>query len=212
MQIYTAEELIAYENYIKNLFELGFINTPVHLSGGNEDQLIEVFEDIQAHDYVFSTHRSHYHYLLKGGCPYALTEELLGESTGMCRGQGRSMHLYDPDINFYTSAIVGGICAMAVGVGMGIVRKTRGKRWKVPHVWCFIGDGGEDTGHFMEAQRYAFSHDLPVTFVIEDNDLAVETTRVQRWGKNDVKEYPNVYRYEYVRKYPHVGIGHYVSM
>lgn len=216
MKNYTADDLRSFESYIKDLFKQGLVNCPVHLSGGNEDQLIDIFKGIKPHDYVLSTHRNHYHYLLKGGCPYALVEEILGQSTGVCRGHGRSMHIYDPSINFYTSAIVGGHTGIATGLALGIQRKAEamGKKWNIPHVYCFLGDGGEDTGAFMESQRYAESQGLPVSFIIEDNDLAVETSKKCRWGNYYNRNLfdSNVLRYEYKRTYPHVGIGKHVSM
>jgi len=63
----TKDELIAFEERIARLFEQAQIPYPIHLSGGNEYQLIEIFKEINERDYIFSTHRSHYHYLLAGG-------------------------------------------------------------------------------------------------------------------------------------------------
>ena len=64
---WTKTKLMNFEKSIADDFERGKINCPLHLCGGNEDQLIEIFKDIDEEDYVFSTHRNHYHYLLKGG-------------------------------------------------------------------------------------------------------------------------------------------------
>lgn len=203
----TKQNLIDFELNVKQIFKDGFINCPVHLSGGNEDQLISIFKDIKKEDYVFSTHRNHYHYLLKGGSPKKLLDEILGNSNGICGGKGRSMHIYDKSINFYTSAIIGGTCAIAIGVGLALKKKK-----SKAHVWCFVGDGGEDTGHFMEAVRFGIARQLPVTFIVEDNDLAVETTKRERWHNYPPFNAPNIIRYNYTRRYPHVGIGKRVSM
>jgi pyruvate dehydrogenase E1 component alpha subunit len=200
----TREELIAFEAHVAELFKQGKINCPIHLSGGNETELIEIFENIRDEDYVLSTHRNHYRYLLKGGDPQKLLDEILGKPTGCCKGVGRSMHIFDTSMNFYTTAIIGGMCAVACGLGLA------GKK-----VWCFVGDGTSDTGAFYEAVRYAFCKNLPVKFIIEDNDKAVETTKAQRWGLNignPVMQYPNVIYYTYERTWPHVGIGEHVSM
>ena len=207
MKKWSKEELIKFESNVAELFRNGKVNAPIHLSGGNEDILISIFEDIKTGDYVFSTHRNHYHYLLKGGNPAQLLDEILGKPTGICKGKGRSMHIYNVNINFYTSAIIGGTCAIAVGVGLAL--KKKGSK---AHVWCFVGDGGEDTGHFMEAARFGVARQLPVTFVVEDNDLAVETTKKERWHNHPPFNAPNVLRYNYTRTYPHVGIGERVSM
>ena len=210
---WTREELIKWEKGIADLFEQGKINAPVHLSGGNENELISIFDSIEDQDYVLSGHRNHYHYLLKGGDPDLLKDEILGLPTGICKGKGRSMHVYDASINFYTSGIVGGMCAVAVGIGLAVKKKATTKGGlSNPHVWCFVGDGGEDTGHYVEAVRYADGRELPVTFVVEDNDLAVESSKEDRWKNHIQVQGMSVFRYKYERKWPHVGVGKFVSM
>ena len=208
---WTSEELIEFEEKVANLFLKGTINCPIHLSGGNEDSLISIFGMIDDQDYVFSTHRNHYHYLLKGGSREALMAELLGLPTGICKGKGRSMHIYDTSINFYTSGIIGGTCAIAVGVGMAIKNKYRKSKKKVPMAWVFCGDGTEDSGHFTEAVRLGMARQLPVTFIIEDNDFAVDSTKVNRWHNYVPMGAKNILRYSYKRRYPHVGVGRHVS-
>ncbi len=207
---WTKDKLIKVESNFAKEFEAGRIKCPLHLSGGNEDELIALFGMISAKDYVFSNHRSHYHYLLKGGSLKSLRDEIYGNNEGMCKGRGRSMHLYEPSINFYTSAIIGGTPAIAVGVALGIKKKYKGKK-KKPHVWCFVGDGTEDTGHFLEAVRFGTSRILPLTFVVEDNDRAVESTKKDRWHHYQPVLSRNIMHYDYIATYPHVGIGKWVS-
>ena len=137
--------------------------------------------------------------------------EILGKPTGICKGQGRSMHIYNRKINFFSSAIVGGICPIAVGVALSIKHKFKGIKER-PHVWCFIGDGGEDTGSFMESVRFGLSRNLPLTFIIEDNDRSVETSKELRWHNYSPVNGRNVIHYNYTATYPHVGIGQHVSM
>lgn len=209
-KIWTEEELIAFENHIKELFLAKKITCPIHLCGGNESHLIALFEMVKDIDYVFSTHRNHYHYLLKGGSPKKLEDEIYGLPSGVCGGQGRSMHVYDKSINFITSGIVSGNCAMAVGVGLAVKKKFAGKS-NPPHIWCFCGDGAEDSGHFAEAIRFAEGRKLPVTFIIEDNDLAVDTTKERRWHNHIEMKSGNIIRYNYTRTYPHVGVGEHVT-
>lgn len=229
--IWTKKGLIAFEASIAKLFEEGKIRCPLHLSGGNEDELIKIFSKIKTQDYVFSTHRNHYHYLLKGGNPESLVDEILGKPTSINLGQARSMNICDPRINFYTSAIVGGNCAIAVGVGMALKkgngvrevggvpakgRKGKGvtavgggldRKNKTARVWCFVGDGAEDTGHFVEAVRFSLSRNLPVTFIIEDNDMSTDSSKQDRWHNYKPVEASNIIRYSYKRIYPHVGMG-----
>ena len=140
-----------------------------------------------------------------------LMAEIKGESKGCCKGKGRSMHLYDPDLNFYTSAIVAGGCAIAVGIALGLKHKNRSKKGS-PSVWCFCGDGAEDSGHFIEAVRFGMARQLPLNFILEDNDFAVESTKKDRWHNYFPLNAANIIRYNYHRVFPHVGCGHHVSM
>jgi pyruvate dehydrogenase E1 component alpha subunit len=203
---WTVAGLVAFEAKIAKLFEQGGIRAPIHLSGGNELQLISIFELIKAEDWVFSTHRNHYHYLLKGGDERKLLWEIQGKKKGMCRGNGRSMNVIDPSIHFYSSAIVAGSCAIAVGVALGI--KKRGENCKV---WCFVGDGATDGGHFVEAVRFGMARELPLTFVVEDNDFSVDSSKKDRWHNYAPVEARNIIRYSYERKWPHVGCGKWVT-
>jgi pyruvate dehydrogenase E1 component alpha subunit len=193
----SKDELIDFEKRIADLFEAGKIPYPVHLSGGNEERLIEIFGRIKHDDYVFSTHRSHYHYLLKGGAPADLERMIL---------LGDSMHVFDRNLNFFSSAIVAGCSAIAAGVALAL--KKKGSQ---AHVWCFVGDGAEDEGHFYEAARYVDGHSLPCTFVIEDNNRSVETPKVERYGSSEIHWPACVVRYCYKPTYPHVGTGKWVD-
>lgn len=189
----TISELIAFEKRIVDLFEDAHIPHPIHLSGGNERQLLAIFKEIRPGDYVFSTHRNHYHYLLAGGPPERLEQLILN---------GNSMHVFDRERNFLTTAIVAGGPAIAAGVACGLKRQGSSAR-----VWCFIGDGAEDEGHFYEAVRYVDGHDLACTFIIEDNDRSVETPKSERHGRKTLAWPPCVRRYSFTPTYPHVGTG-----
>lgn len=191
----TKQDLIAFEQRIADLYDAGELPYLVHLSGGNEGQLIGIFKQISKGDYVFSTHRNHYHYLLHGGQPDELEEMILS---------GKSMFVFNRRLNFYSSSIVCGTAAIAAGVAWALKRK--GSKQKV---WCFLGDGAEDEGHFYEAARYVDGQDLPCTFVIEDNDRSVIATKKQRWGKNATcfNKLPCVYKYRYKATWPHGGTG-----
>lgn len=193
MEYKTKQELIDFEEKIKVLWESAKISCPVHLCGGNEDQLIEIFKEIQPKDYIFSTHRSHYHYLLAGGSEEKLEEIIL---------KGDSMHVFDKKLNFLTTSIVAGGPGIAAGVALGL--KKQGSNRKV---WCFVGDGAEDEGHFYEAVRYVDGHNLPCTFVIEDNNRSVETPKSERYGTSKINWPICVKRYSYNPTFPHVGSG-----
>lgn len=197
MEIITKQELINFETNIAKLWEQAKIPYPVHLCGGNEEQLIKIFKKVNVGDYIFSTHRSHYHYLLAGGSKNHLEEMIM---------RGDSMHVFDKKLNFLTSSIVAGIPVTAAGVALAL-KKKNSKR----HVWCFVGDGAEDEGHFYEAVRYVDGQNLPCTFIIEDNNRSVETPKSVRYGESKIIWPKCVKRYHYIPTYPHVGTGTFVN-
>ena len=188
---WTAEELIAFEDRIGNLYLDNKLPFLFHLSGGNEQQLINIFNDIKEGDYVISNHRNHYHALLHGIPPKELEDRILN---------GRSMFIYDRARNFFCSAIIGGTPAIAAGIAWALKRKNSKQR-----VWCFVGDGTEDNGHLYEAVRYVDGWELPCTFIIENNDRSVEASNSERWGKagDYVWNSPSVLKYKYDITYPH---------
>ena len=190
----TKEELIAFEEEIKDLFLAGKIKAPIHLSRGNEEPLIEIFKEVLPEDWVFSTHRSHLHALLKGIDPEWVENEILA---------GKSIHLNNKEHRFFTSAIVSGCLSIALGVAMAI--KRRGDK---RHVWCFVGDMAAETGAFHECTKYAARQNLSITFVVEDNHLSVNTPTQETWGLEKGK--PNIIRYKYTRQFPHLGVGKWV--
>lgn len=201
----TKEELIAFENEIADIYCAGKIKAPIHLSDGNEDQLIEIFKNIKPEDWVFSTWRSHYHALLHGVPEEKVKEEIL---------KGNSITLCFPEHRFFTSAIVGGIVPIAVGTALAVKRKKENRS-----VWCFVGDMTAEAGLFYENVKYANFHKLPITFVIEDNDESVGTPTEVVWGYDKKEKKPdyllhareNIVYYRYKKKYPHVGAGKWVT-
>lgn len=188
------DDLISFESEIAQLFDDGYIPYMTHLSGGNEDQLLNLFMEIDKDDWVFSSHRNHYHYLLHTGKKDRLKGLIM---------RGKSMFVFDRCRNFFTSSILAATPAIAAGVALAIKRKGIDK-----HVWCFLGDGAEDEGHFFEAARYVDGHDLPCTFIVEDNDRSVVAGKSERWGKFSPVKFDCVRRYEYRATWPHGGTGH----
>ncbi len=186
----TKEDLINFEKRITKLYTDCKLPFLFHLSGGNEDQLIEIFKDIKEGDYVISTHRNHYHALLHGVDPDVLERQILN---------GRSMFVYDRKKNFFTSAIIGGTVAIAAGIALALKKKGSSQK-----VWCFIGDGTADSGHLFEAARYVDGFDLPCTFIIEDNNRSVTTSKIDRWGTGVDPIWPMcVKKYSYDITWPH---------
>lgn len=193
---YTADELKNFENLIVSHWENAKIRGPVHLSDGNEEQLIDIFSRIASDDWVFSTWRSHYHALLKGISPSWLENEILA---------GKSITICDIDNQFYSSAIVGGTLSIALGVAMGLKASNSSQK-----VWCFIGDMSFESGIFYEVHKYARNFDIPLYFVVEDNGVSTYTPTEATWNtKRDIPS--DVVHYTYKSKYPHYGSGKWVA-
>lgn len=190
----NKEDLIEFEEEIKQLFLDKKIRSPVHLAVGSEEPLIEIFKEVKEDDWVFSTHRSHYHALLKGIDRKWLKNEIL---------ENRSIHIINKEHKFFTSAIMGGISPIAVGVAIALKRKESENK-----AWVFMGDMSAEMGVVHESMKYAARHNLPIVWVVEDNELSVNTPTQEVWGKSEVE--PKVIRYKYQRIYPHQGVGEWV--
>lgn len=189
----SKQGLINFENEIINLYKDCKLPFLFHLSGGNEDQLIKIFSNINEGDYIISNHRNHYHALLAGIPPEELKQKII---------DGKSMFVFDRKRNFFTSAIIGGTPAIAAGIALALKRKGSSQK-----VWCFVGDGTEDSGHLFEAARYVEGFELPCTFIVEDNNRSVSTSKNQRWGKSVNPIFPPcVQKYNYEITYPHARI------
>ncbi len=198
----TPTGLLSFEKYTQEEWESGELPCLLHLAGGNEEQLVELFKEVQFGDWIFSTHRNHFHAILAGVPPFELREKI---------NNGDSMFVYSKAHNFFCSAVLAGCCAIAAGVAWSLKNSVNVKPgYLMPtRVWCFIGDGGEEQGHFYEAAMFVEANDLPCTFIIEDNNRSVDTPRDARRGQAKGLEhlFRCVRRYHYVATYPHAGSG-----
>jgi len=142
---------------------------PTHLCTGQEAVAAAVGLALRTNDFAMSTHRSHGHYLGKGGDLKKMIAEIFGKATGCSSGKGGSMHLIDLDVGFKGStAIVGG--SIPVGVGLGLSIKLHG----TDQISCvFFGDGSTEEGVFYESLNFAVLKRLPVLFICENNLYSV---------------------------------------
>jgi len=141
------------------------IITPCHLYIGEEAVATGVCSNLEEDDYVFSTHRSHGHFIAKGGSLKALMAELYCKKTGCSKGKGGSMHVASAEIGLPgSSAIVGGITPIASGVALAFSMQK-----KDTISVAFFGDGAAHEGVFYEALNFASLKKLPVIFVCENN-------------------------------------------
>lgn len=152
------------ESFVEPILS-GEIRCPVHLYTGEEAIAAGVCATLSKQDYVFGTHRSHGHYIAKGGSIEQLVAEVYCKEDGCCRGRGGSMHVIDPDNGTIGIVpIVAGTISLCVGAGLAI------KAGKQKHVAvCFFGDGAVGEGVFYESINFAALRNLPVIFVCENN-------------------------------------------
>ena len=144
---------------------------PVHLCIGQEAVASGVCAALEPTDKVMSGHRSHGHYLAKGGDLGRMIAEIYGKRSGCSLGKGGSMHLIDLTCGFLGSAPIVA-STIPIGVGTAFAAKYRGEH-RITAV--FFGDAAVETGAFHESVNFALVHSLPVLFVCEDNLYSVYT-------------------------------------
>lgn len=165
LSIRRAEEILADE------YRKGTMRTPTHFGIGQEAVAVGVCAALQREDVVYTHHRSHTHYLAKGGSLFGLIAELFGREGGCSRGRGGSVHLIDTDCGFWgSSPILGHSLALAAGSAMAFQMD------KKQHIAvAFFGEGACDEGAVWESLNFAAVKKLPVLFVCENNLYATET-------------------------------------
>jgi pyruvate dehydrogenase E1 component alpha subunit len=157
------------EERIAALYTEWEMRCPVHLCIGQEAIAVGACSVLDHSDYAFSGHRSHGHYLAKGGDLKAMMAEIYGKATGCAGGKGGSMHLIDLETGFLGSApIVGSTIPIAVGAAFGAAMKNE-RRVTV----AFLGEGAVEAGVFYESLNFAALKKLPVVFVCENNLYSV---------------------------------------
>lgn len=157
------------EERIVALYPEQEMRCPVHLSIGQEAVPVGVCAHLGVDDYVMSNHRSHAHYLAKGGSLKAMLAEFYGRATGCTSGRGGSMHLLDLHVGFLGAVpIVGATIPMAVGAAWASRMKNEPRV-----VVTFFGEGATEEGVFHEAINFAALKQLPVVFVCENNLYSV---------------------------------------
>ena len=204
----TKQQLQDFETDIGETFNRAEIRAPIHLYDGNEEAIMEVFKCIDNEkDWVCATWRNHYQCLLKGVPAGVLKERIVA---------GKSMVMNLPEYKIHCSSIVGGIPSIAVGIAAANKLLGNGS-W----VWCWIGDMSAETGAFHEALKYARAQQLPITFIVEDNQQSVETPTREVWGtapkwyitnpglenEHFLTDENIIYYYYKNTKYPHAGAG-----
>ncbi len=164
------------EENISKEFKKNKILSFLHLSIGQEACAAGVALALKKEDIFFGNHRSHGHYLAKGGDIKKMIFEIFGDERGCCRGIGGSMHMLDKKVNFLGSVPILG-SAISISSGIALAEKIK-KKSNLTVV--FIGDGAAEEGSFYETINMAGLYKIPLLIVIEDNKYAVESDFVKR--------------------------------
>jgi pyruvate dehydrogenase E1 component alpha subunit len=171
-----------FEEACPRLYSQGKMGGFLHLYSGQEAVGVGVAHAIHKDDYMISAYREHGLILAKGAHPRGVMAELFGKATGVSRGKGGSMHLFDPEIRFMGGyGIVGGHIPLAVGLGYAILYRESDEV-----VICLFGDGATNQGVFHEAMNMAALYRVPVVFVCENNGYGIGTSVIRASAVEDL--------------------------
>ncbi|MEN9805189.1 MAG: acetoin dehydrogenase alpha subunit [Actinomycetota bacterium] len=154
----------------------------LHLYVGEEAVASGVCAALNDDDHITSTHRGHGHLVAKGGDLNRMMAELMGKSTGYCKGKGGSMHISDLSLGMLgANGIVG--AGSPIAVGAAFANKYRGRGQVAV---AFFGDGATNIGAFHEAANMACALHLPIVFACENNEYGEFTPRDKTMAITDI--------------------------
>lgn len=182
--LHTMMRIRAFEEKLADLVIAKKVTTPCHLYTGQEAVATGVCTALNQNDYLFGTHRSHGHFLAKGGDLKLAMAEIFCKSTGCSKGRGGSMHLCSPDHGILgTSSIVAG--SLGIAAGTALAEKIKGtSRLTV----VFHGDGVPEEGIWHEAANISNLELLPILFICENNLYCTHLGLDQRRKKDNILE------------------------
>jgi pyruvate dehydrogenase E1 component alpha subunit len=170
--LFEALRIRLVEEKIIELYPSDLIQSPVHLSIGQESVAVGICANLNPEDWVFINYRGHAFYLAKGGPLPQFFAELMGRIDGLSKGKAGSMHLAAPKQGVIgASAVVASTISHAVGAALA--SKIKGEKNRI--FVANFGDGAMEQGVFFESLNFTALHNLPVLFLCEDNGLAVHT-------------------------------------
>jgi pyruvate dehydrogenase E1 component alpha subunit len=174
---------IAEEDLVK-LYLDQKIFSMVHFYVGQEAVAVGVCSQLGSEDKVLSTHRSHGHYLAKGGNLRRMVCELLGRANGVAHGKGGSMHMIDTSVNFMGSTPLLG-SAVPLAAGAAFEKKFNKKKGVAV---AFMGDGASEEGVVYETYNLAALYTLPLLLIIENNGWSINSNIAdRRSSRYDIK-------------------------
>ncbi|BCT75125.1 acetoin:2,6-dichlorophenolindophenol oxidoreductase subunit alpha [Sinomonas cyclohexanicum] len=150
----------------------GLIPGEMHLSAGQEPVAAGVCAHLTGDDAVTATHRPHHLAIAHGMDLKKLAAEIYGRETGLGRGRGGHMHIFDPDTHFSCSGIIAEGYPPALGQAFAFQRRGTDRI-----AVAVTGEGAANQGAFHESLNLAALWKLPVVFVVEDNDWGISVPR-----------------------------------
>lgn len=160
-----------FEQRCAELYSLGKIGGFLHLYIGQEAVAVGSIAARQEGDHVITAYRDHAHALAVGSETGPVMAELLGKATGVSKGKGGSMHLADVDRRYWGGyAVVGGHLSLATGIALAEQYKETDNA-----VLCYMGDGSTNIGYFHESLNLAGVWNLPVVWIVENNQYGMGT-------------------------------------
>src|SRR5512139_1537778 len=160
-----------FEERCAEMYALQKIGGFCHLAIGQEAVSVGAMSTLQPDDYIFCSYRDHVHAIVKGSDPGRVMAELFGRDTGLSRGKGGSMHLFDADTGMLGGhAIVGGHIPLATGVAFAMKYESRSQV-----VLCFFGEAAVNIGAFHESLNMAALWKLPCVYIVENNRYGMGT-------------------------------------
>ncbi len=173
------------EQRIIQIYSSDKIQSPVHLSIGQEAVSAGICQALRRTDRIYGTYRGHGIFIAKGGDLKKMFAELYGKDTGCARGRGGSMHLVAPEVGLMgCSAIVASTIPVATGDALASQMQGRPRV-----VVSFFGDGGVDEGVFFESVNFAALKGLPIIFVCENNVYAIHSHVSDRHKQTELYRY-----------------------
>jgi TPP-dependent pyruvate/acetoin dehydrogenase alpha subunit len=171
-------------------FDIGSGPVPgeMHLAAGQEPVAVGICAHLKQEDTVVGTHRPHHFAIAKGVPLDKMTAEMFGKVTGLGKGKGGHMHLFDPVHKFSCSGIIG--ASLPPACGAGLAARKLGKDWVAV---AFFGEGAANQGSFHESLNLAALWHLPVIFVCEDNKWAISVPKSHATSVESVADRASAY-------------------
>ena len=174
-----------FEERVGQLYGLGLIGGFCHLYIGQEAVSVGMEAAIEADDAVITGYRCHAHMISRGASPYKILCELLGRKDGVSMGKGGSMHMFDPNNNFWGGH---GVVGAQVPIGAGLAFSFKYNESKSLSL-TYFGDGAANQGQVYEAYNMASLWKLPIIFCIENNQYGMGTSTKRASAGTDLSKH-----------------------